>query len=164
MAAVATVAGADTDIANLIESAWSKLKSPFLEAAASASGFTKNHQGNPNLGVGMNRWMKLYKRSVHGPKPGCLEAGGMMTEAKGAKTAYTDTKHVGKHAIWLAKYEPEREEFTTVSPESDGVFHIAKHMDHTNRAIVGENSVHNDAGERVVTDKDKLKAWVWALC
>ena len=78
-----------------------------------------------------------------------LKQGGMTTEAKGAKIANTDTKHMAKHAVWLANYEPEKEEFTTVSP-SDGVFRIAKQMDHTNQAIVGENSVRNDAGELVL--------------
>ena len=69
----------------------------------------------------------------------------MMAEAKGAKSAYIDAKHVAKHAVWLAKSEAEKEEFTTVSPDGDGVFHIAKQMDCRNQDIVGENCVRNCA-------------------
>ena len=43
-----------------------------------------------------------------------------------------------KHAVWLAKSE----------------------ADCTNQAVVGENCVRNDAGERALTDGDKMKAWV----
>ena len=162
--AVATTAGADADIANLIESAWSKLKDPLLEAATEVSGFSKNTNGNPKLGVRMKRWTKLYERSVHGPKHAVPRCRGAWQQRPRGKTRLNWHQARGKACIWLARYEPEKEEFTTVSPDSDGVFRIAKQMDHTNQAIVGENSVCNDVGELVLTDKDKLKACVWALC
>ena len=79
-----------------------------------------------------------------------LRKGGMTAEAKGAKTAYIDTKHVTKHAVWLAKSEAEKEVFATIFPNGDGVFHIAKQMDHTNQDVVSENCVHNDAGQLVL--------------
>ena len=62
--------------------------------------------------------------------------------------------------ICLAKSKAEKEEFATVSPNGDGVFRIAKQMDRRNQDIIGENCVHNDAGELVLTDEDKIKAWV----
>ena len=67
---------------------------------------------------------------------------------------------MAKRTIWLAKSEAEKEEFATVSPNGDGVFHIARQMDCTNQDIVGENCVCNDAGELALTNEDKMKAWV----
>ena len=43
-AAVATTAGADVDPVNYIESAWSKLKGPLLDAATKVCCLCKNHQ------------------------------------------------------------------------------------------------------------------------
>ena len=87
-------------------------------------------------------WFKAYC---------ALGKGGMAAEAKGAKTAYIDTKHVAKHAVWLAKFEAEQKVFATIFPDGDGVFHIAKQMDRTNQDVVSENCVHNDAGQLVLT-------------
>ena len=67
---------------------------------------------------------------------------------------------MAEHAFWLAKSEAEKEEFTTVSPDGDGVFCIAKQMDHRNQDISGENCVCNDAGELVLADENKINAWV----
>ena len=67
---------------------------------------------------------------------------------------------VAKQVVWLAKFEAEMKEFTTVSPDGYGVFCIANQMDRTNQNAVGENCVHNDAGELSLTDEDKMKAWV----
>ena len=53
----------------------------------------------------------------------------------------------------------EKEEFTTVSPDGDGIFHIEKQMDCTNRDIFGENRVRYDAGDLALTDEVKMKAW-----
>ena len=55
-----------------------------------------------------------------------LMKGGMKVEAKGAKTAYIDAKHMAKDAVWLANPEAKKEVFTTIFSDGDGVFHIAK--------------------------------------
>ena len=68
--------------------------------------------------------------------------------------------HEAKHTVRLVKCEVGKEEFATVSPDGDGVFHIAKQMDRTNQDIVGENCVCIDAGVLALTDKDKMEAWV----
>ena len=81
---------------------------------------------------------------------------GGMTEAKGAKTAYIDAKHMAKHTIWLAKSEAEKEVFATIFPDGDGVFHIAKQMDRTNQDVISENRVHNDAGQLVPTSAHSM--------
>ena len=46
-AAVATAYGADADTANRIESAWSKLKGPLLDAATEVCGPSKKHKWKP---------------------------------------------------------------------------------------------------------------------
>ena len=46
-AAFATASGADADISNRVESTWSKLKVPLLDAATEVCGLTKNHQWKP---------------------------------------------------------------------------------------------------------------------
>ena len=94
-------------------------------------------------------WFKAYN---------ALKTGGTTAEATRAKTAYIDAKHMAKYDVWLAKSEAEKEEFTTVSPDDDGVFRIAKQMDCRNQDIVGENCVRNDAGELAFIDEDKMKA------
>ena len=65
---------------------------------------------------------------------------------------------MAKHTIWMAKSDAVKEEFGTVSSDGDGVFRIAKQMDHRNQDIIGENCVRNNAGELALTDKDKMKA------
>ena len=40
--------------------------------------------------------------------------------------------------IWLANSEAEKKEFASVSPDGDGVFRIAKQLDHTNKDVVDE--------------------------
>ena len=71
---------------------------------------------------------------------------------------YGDAKPVVKHSVRLAKFEAEKEEFTTVSLDGDGVFCISKQMDCTNQDIVGERCVSIDAGELALTEGDKIKA------
>ena len=84
-----------------------------------------------------------------------------MAEAKVAKTAYSDAKRVAKHAIWLAKSEAKKDEFATVSLDDDGGFRIAKPMNRTNdQDVVGEDFACNDAGQFVLTDEDKMRAWL----
>ena len=48
MAVVATASGATADTADNIESAWSKLKGPLLDAATEVCSLSKNHQWRPH--------------------------------------------------------------------------------------------------------------------
>ena len=80
-----------------------------------------------------------------------------MAEAKETKTASIVAKCMAKHIIWLAQSEAEKEEFATISPDDNGVFHVTKQMDHTNQDIVRKNCVCNDTGEVVLNDEDKMK-------
>ena len=36
-------------------------------------------------------------------------------------------------------------------------------MDRKDQDVIGENCVRNDAGELMLTDNDKMKAWIIAL-
>ena len=137
-AAVAIASGADADTANHVESAWSKLKGPLLDTATEVCSISKNHQWKPEASM---PWTKEAWR-------------------RRPKTAYIDAKHMAKHAVWLAKSEVEKEEFTVVSPDGDGVFCIAKQMDCRKQDITCENCVRNDAGELAPTDENQMKAWV----
>ena len=47
MAATATAAGVAADTANQVETFWSKLKDPLLDAASKVCGLSKNHQLRP---------------------------------------------------------------------------------------------------------------------
>ena len=85
-----------------------------------------------------------------------LKKGRMTAEDKGAKTAYIDTKHVAKHAVWLAKSEAEKEVFAAIFPDGDGVFHIAKQMNCTNQDVVSDNCVHNDVGQLALTPAQSM--------
>ena len=146
---------------NRVESVWSRLKGPLLEAATEVCGMSKNHRWRTETW-----WWNEQVNDAVQEKRACfkvynaLKKEGKTAEAKEAKTAYMDAKRVAKHAVWLAKSEAEKEEFATVSPDGDNVFRIAKQMAHTNRDIVSENCVRNDAGELAINDEDKLNAWV----
>ena len=39
------------------------------------------------------------------------------------------------------------------------LLYITKQMNHTNQDVIGENCVHNNAAELVLTDKDNMLAW-----
>ena len=57
-------------------------------------------------------------------------------QAKVARNAHIAAKHVAKHTVWVAKAEANKWEFATVSTDDDGVFRIAKQMDHTNKTLL----------------------------
>ena len=153
-ATVATNSGVDVDTANCVESAWWKLKGLLLMLPPNFVVSPSTTTGNQKPGGGMKRCTKLYKKDVYRSRstvPWRKEAWQRRPEGE---NAYTDTKHVSKHAVWLAKSEAEKEESTTVSPDGDGVWRFIKQMDCRNQDIVGENCVCNDAGG------DIMKAWV----
>ena len=57
-----------------------------------------------------------------------------------------DRDHLQEHqargkASMQPKFETEKEEFATVSPDGDGVVRIAKQLDRTNQDVIGENCV-----------------------
>ena len=160
-AAVATDSDADADTANCVESVWSKLKGPLLDAATKVCGLSNNHQWKPETLWGNEEVDKAIQENRARYKVySALKTGGMTPAAKRAKTAYIDAKRVAKHSVCLAKSEVENESFSTVSPDGDGVFCIAKQKHSRNQDIVGENCVHIDTGELALTDQDKMKAWV----
>ena len=160
-AAAATNAGVTADTANLAETVCSKLKDPLLDAATEVCGLLKNHQWRPETwwwNAQVDEATQEKRARLNAYK--ALKKGDRIAEAKEAETAYKNAKHMAKHIVWLAKSEAEKEEFARVSPNGDGVFRIAKQMDRTNQDIIGKNCVCNDAGELVLTDDDKMKAWV----
>ena len=134
-AAVATASGADADTANHVESAWSKLKGPLLDAATKVC-------GNQKPGGEMKTWTKLINRSMHSSKPTVP----WRKEAwrRRPKTTYIEVKCVTKQAVWLAMSE---------APQypPDGDFRIAKQMDCRKQDIVVKNCVCNDDGELALT-------------
>ena len=80
--------------------------------------------------------------------------------AEAAKAEYNEAKRVAKRAVWLAKSRAEKEVFDPLSTNDDDFYRLAKQMDRSNRDVVGENCVRNDAGEVALSDDDKMKAWV----
>ena len=155
-AAVATASGADSDPANQVESPWSRLKGPLLDVATEVCGLSKNRRWKPET------WW--WNEEVGEAREACMVQGLQCPEKRRHDGGGQEGKNClhwcqahDKHADWLAKSEAEKEEFTILSP--DGVFRTAKQMDCRNQDIVGGNWC-NDAGEFVLTDEDKMKAWV----
>ena len=159
-ATAASNAGVPADTANLIETVWSKLKYPVPNAATEVCGLSKNHQWrletwwwNERVDEAIQEkcaWFKAYKNLKEGK----------MAEAKEAVTAYKNAKHVATHVVGMGKFDAEKEEFATASPDDDGVSRLAKQMDRTNQDVIGKNCVHNDAGELALTNDAKMKAWI----
>ena len=146
---------------NVVEAAWTNLKGPLLAAAAEVCGITKKHQWkretwwwNGDVEDAVQRKRLSFKKYK------TLLGQGKTAEAKEAKSEYDSAKRVAKHVVWLAKSEAEKEEFSKISPNGDGVFRIAKQIDRANQDVVGEKCVRNDAGVLALTDEDKMKAWV----
>ena len=144
-----------------VETVWSRLKGPLLEAATEVCGLTKKHQWRAETWW----WNERVEDAVNEKRArfkayNTLKKQGKTAESTAAWEAYTAAKRVAKHVVWLAKSEAEKEEFATVTPNGEGVFRIAKQMDRTNQDIVGENCVCNDAGELALSDEAKMKAWV----
>ena len=140
---------------------WSKLKDPLLDSATEVCGLSTNHQWRPETWWWNEQVDEtIQEKCAQFKAYKALKKGSKMAEAKEAEATYKNAKSMAKHAVWLAKAEAEEEEFATVSPNGDGVFCIAKQMDHTNQDVIGDNSVSNDAGELALTDNDKMEAWV----
>ena len=79
-----------------------------------------------------------------------------MPETIAAKEAYNLAKRVSKHVVWLAKSEAEKEAFSHISPNGNEILNIAKQMNKTNQDVVGEKFLKNDAGERSLSDDQKM--------
>ena len=106
----------DTNTVSRVETVWSMLKVPLLDAATEICGLSKNHPLRPETWWWNEQVDEaIQKKHVRFKVYKALRKGGKMAEAKEAKTAYIDTKHVAKHTVWLARSEAEKEEFATVS-------------------------------------------------
>ena len=157
MVAATTAAGVTADTANCIQTIWSKLMVPLLDADTKVCGLSKNHQWRTEtMWWNEQVYKAIQEKRAQFKDYKALKKGGKMAEAKEAETTYNDAKCVAKHPVWLQRLEAEKEEFATVSPDGDGVFHIAK----KNHNVIGENCVYNNVVERALTDYDKMKAWV----
>ena len=144
-----------------VEGLWSDLKEPLLSAASEVCGVSRNHQWRPETWWWNDRVDDAIKEKRARFKTyNTLRKAGKVIEAKEAKTAYNDARRTAKHVVWLARSEAGEEEFANISPSGDGIFRIAKQMDHTNQDVVGEKCVRNDAGELSLSDEEKMKAWV----
>ena len=112
VAAVVTIAGADDDAANSIESACPKLNGPLLDAANRVCGHFKKHQWKSETW-----WWSGYMRetctvqSLQCPDKGRHDD----RDQSGAKTVCIDAKLIAKCAVWLVKSEAEKELFATVT-------------------------------------------------
>ena len=144
-----------------VESAWSNLKTPLLEAAKEVCGFSRNHQWrketwwwNDRVEAAVTTKRTLFKAY------NSLRKRGATPEALAARTAYSDAKRTAKQAIRQAKSEAEAVRFKDIDPYGSGIYRLARQMDSTNQDIAGEKCVKNDEGELALTDADKMKAWV----
>ena len=81
----ATTAGTDADSVNHIESVWSKLRVPLLDAATKVSPWNTGRDLKPD--GARNRWTELYTRSVIDSRLNGLRKGGKMPGVKEAKSA-----------------------------------------------------------------------------
>ena len=110
-AVVATTAGANADTTHCVESAWSKLKGPLMDAAYEVCCLSKNNQRKFetwcwNEQVDEATQEKHIRFKVYN----VLKKGGMTAEAKVTQTAYIDTKRMAKYAVLLAKFEAAKDE------------------------------------------------------
>ena len=130
------------------------MKGPLLDAAAEACGVSKSHQSRSE-----NRWWNeqvdeaIREKRAWFKAYSALKKGGMMAGGQRCQVHGKTSRLAGK--IW------GRERGVCHSiPDGDGVFRIAKQMDHTNQDVVGKNCVHNNAGELALANENKMKAWV----
>ena len=155
--------GTDTEHkeSSSVETAWSNLRNPLLEAATEVCGLSRNHQWKRETW-----WWNdhveaaIAEKRAHFKAYNVLRKRGNTPEATVAKTDYDAAKRVAKRVVWQAKSEAEAETFRDINPHGSDIYRIARQMDRRNQDIVGEKCVKNDAGELTLTDADKMKAWV----
>ena len=144
-----------------VETAWSNLKTPLLEAATEVCGLTSNHRWKKVTWWWNDRVDKAIKKKRACFKThNALRKQGNSPEAIDAKAEYNKAKRAAKREVWLARSEAEAETFKNLDPQGNDIYRLARQMDRTNQDIVGEKCVRNDAGELALTDADKMKAWV----
>ena len=64
-----------------------------------------------------------------------------------------------KRVVWAAKSEAEKDKFSDIGPNGDGIFRLCKQLDHENQDVVGEKCVRNNKGELLLSNEEKMKAW-----
>ena len=128
-AAGATTAGVAADATNRVESVWSKLNDPLLDAANIVYSLSKNHRWRPE-----SWWWNEQVDEAIQRKPTRFKAYNALK--KGNKMAGAEAKRLVKHDLWLAKSVVVKKEFATVSPDGDVFFRITNQMDHINQDVM----------------------------
>ena len=122
-----------------VETAWSNLKTPLLEAVTEVCGISRTHQWKNETW-----WWNEHVESAIAEKRACFKAynalrkQGSSPEATVAKVAYTAAKQAAKHVVWLAKSKSEAEALQKLDPQGNDIYRLARQMDRTNQDIVGE--------------------------
>ena len=117
--------------------------------------------GDLKPGGGVNRWMKLYKGSVHGSTP---------TRPERRETRRLKPKRQSRPTLMPSAWQSmlsgwqslrQRKRNLLKYPEGVMVFSALPNRWTTKKQdIIGENCVCNDASVLVLNDEDKMKAWV----
>ena len=152
-----------TDV-SLVESTWSKLKTPLLETAKEVCGLSSKHTWrkqtwwwNETVGAAITEKRARFKAyNALRMRKNCKS----QSDICKAKEDYLKAKRHAKHVVWLAKAQASEETFKAVDSQGSNIFRIAKQMERENQDIVSENCVFNDAGELALTDDQKMSAWV----
>ena len=136
-----------------VETAWSNLKIPLLEAATEVCGLSRGHQWKKETWWWNDRVeAAVAEKRTRFKAYNVLRKRGNTPEATMAKSDYDAAKRAAKRVVWQAKSESEAKTFRNINPHGSDIYRIARQMDRRNQDIVGEKCVKNDAGELTLND------------
>ena len=102
LATATTATHVTADTANHVETVWTQLMHPLLDAATKVCSLSNDHQWRPKTWC----WNEQVDKAIqekHARFKACkiLKKGDKMAEAKEAETAHNATKCVAKYAVWI---------------------------------------------------------------
>ena len=79
---------------------------------------------------------------------------------KGTRASYDAVKCIARHAVHHARQKADKKVFENIDPKLSEVYRLAHQFRRENADVVGDKPVKNDAGEMLLSEDSKQKAWL----
>ena len=79
---------------------------------------------------------------------------------KGTRASYDAAKRNARHAVHHACQEANKKVYENIDPKSSEIYCLANQFRRENTDVVGDKLVKNDAGELLMSEDSKQKAWL----
>ena len=78
----------------------------------------------------------------------------------GARASYDAAKHIAGHTVHHIHQEANKKVYKNIDPKSSEVTQFANQLRRENADVVDDRPVKNDAGEMLMSENSKQKAWL----